>query len=133
MDAFMELVDIIREIRKKCPWDSVQTHESLMECLQDETEEVVQSVQALSDGAGAENFCEELGDVFMLLVLNSLIAEEEGLFTLEDVLHGISEKMKFRHPHIFHPEDEALSSLSWEELKALEKAEKHSRTASGKS
>jgi tetrapyrrole methylase family protein/MazG family protein len=132
MDAFTELVEIIREIRKKCPWDSVQTPESLIECLRNETEEVVLSVQALSNGAGAENFCEELGDVFMLLVLNSLIAEEEGLFTLEDVLHGISEKMKFRHPHIFHPEDEALSSLSWEELKAMEKAAKYGQKETGK-
>ncbi len=56
------------------------------------------------------------------VALHSVIAEEEGLFTVEDVIRDVSSKMKFRHPKIFSPEDKQLAGLSWEELKQLEKA-----------
>ncbi len=69
----------------------------------------------------SENLCEELGDVLFQVALHSVIAEEEGLFTIEDVIQGISSKMKFRHPKIFAPQDERMTGLSWEELKQLEK------------
>ena len=58
------------------------------------------------------------------VALHSVIAQEEGLFTIEDVISGISSKMQFRHPKIFSPDDKEAAALSWEELKAKEKAEK---------
>ncbi|MDO4337939.1 MAG: MazG nucleotide pyrophosphohydrolase domain-containing protein [Eubacteriales bacterium] len=119
--AFDELVKVVYELREKCPWDSVQTHESLGVCLQNETEEVLEGIDALSREGSGDNLCEELGDVLMLVILQSIIAQEEGLFTLEDVIFGISSKMKYRHPKIFSPGDEAAASLSWEELKKREK------------
>ena len=61
-------------------------------------------------------------DVLFQVALHSVIAEEEGLFTVEDVIRDVSSKMKFRHPKIFSPEDKQLAGLSWEELKQLEKA-----------
>lgn len=120
-DTFAEFVEVIGELRRKCPWDSVQTHESLKECLQNETEEVLEGIDLLTREGNAENLCEELGDLLMQVVLHSVIAEEEELFTLDDVISGISSKMRFRHPKIFSPEDQDAAELSWEELKKREK------------
>ncbi|MDO4274909.1 MAG: MazG nucleotide pyrophosphohydrolase domain-containing protein [Eubacteriales bacterium] len=120
-DVFWEFVEVVRELRQKCPWDSVQTHESLKPCLTDETGEVLEGIDILTRDGKGDNLCEELGDVLLQIVLHSIIAQEEGLFTLEDVISGISDKMRYRHPKIFSPEDKEAASLSWEELKKREK------------
>ena len=122
MDSFDEFLKVVNQIRKECPWDSVQTHESLKPYLREETEEVLQGVERLIQQKDAGNLCEELGDVLFQIVLHSVIAEEEGLFTLEDVVKGVMNKMKYRHPKIFSPEDKEAAALSWEELKRREKA-----------
>ena len=122
MDSFDEFLKVVKQIRKECPWDSVQTHESLKPYLREETEEVLQGVERLIQQKDAGNLCEELGDVLFQIVLHSVIAEEEGLFTLEDVVKGVMNKMKYRHPKIFSPEDKEAAALSWEELKRREKA-----------
>lgn len=119
--TFKELVDIIKRIRRDCPWDSVQTHESLRECLVNETEEVLEGIDLFRETGDSGNFCEELGDLLMLVILQSEIAREEGIFTLDDVISGVAGKMIFRHPKIFSPEDKEACSLSWEELKKREK------------
>lgn len=130
--AFGEFVQVVERLRRECPWDSVQTHESLKEFMVNETGEVLEGIDRLNADGDGSNFCEELGDVLMLLLLQCVIAEEEGLFTLEQVISGVSRKMKFRHPRIFSPDDPELASLSWEELKRREKAEKRKgRPASG--
>ena len=98
MQNFDEFMEVVRKIRKSCPWDKVQTD--------------------------SENLCEELGDVLFQVALHSVIAQEEGLFTIEDVIDGISSKMQFRHPKIFVPEDETMTSLSWDQLKEIEKSRK---------
>ncbi|MGN8632258.1 MazG nucleotide pyrophosphohydrolase domain-containing protein [Blautia sp. HCP3S3_G3] len=128
MKIYEEFLDVIREIREKCPWDSVQTHESLKTYFQDETEEVLEGIDIFTGSGDSTNLCEELGDLLMLIVLESRIAEEEGLFTLDDVITGISAKMKYRHPKIFSPEDQEAAQLSWDELK---KREKELRISSG--
>ena len=120
-DAFEELVKVVRELREKCPWDSVQTHESLKSCLENETEEVLEGIDILSRENDGRNLCEELGDLLLQVVLHSIIAQEEGLFTLDDVILGITDKMRYRHPKIFSPDDKEAASLSWEELKRREK------------
>ena len=119
--TFKELVDIIKRIRRDCPWDSVQTHESLRECLVNETEEVLEGIDLFRETGDSGNFCEELGDLLMLVILQSEIAREEGIFTLDDVISGVADKMIFRHRKIFSPEDKEACSLSWEELKKREK------------
>lgn len=121
MDNFDEFLKVVKQIRKECPWDSVQTHESLKPYLREETEEVLQGVDRLIQQKDAGNLCEELGDVLFQIVLHSVIAEEEGLFTLEDVVMGVMNKMKYRHPKVFSPEDKEAAALSWEELKRREK------------
>ncbi len=121
MREFDEFMEVVREIRKKCPWDSVQTHESLKPYLMEEAEEVLEGIDRLNAEDDSRNLCEELGDVLFQVALHSVIAQEEGLFTIEDVISGIETKMKFRHPRIFLPEDTEAVSLSWEELKARER------------
>ena len=121
MDNFDEFLKVVKQIRKECPWDSVETHESLKPDLREETVEVLQGVDRLIQQKDAGNLCEELGDVLFQIVLHSVIAEEEGLFTLEDVVMGVMNKMKYRHPKVFSPEDKEAAALSWEELKRREK------------
>lgn len=88
--------------------------------MKNETQEVLDGISLLEDTGDASNLCEELGDLLLLVVLQSVIAQEEGLFSMEDVITGISEKMKFRHPKIFSPEDQEAAAMSWEELKKRE-------------
>lgn len=128
MYSYTELVDIIAELRSDhgCPWDRAQTHESMIPCLRDECEEVVQAIVQ----EDAENLCEELGDVLLQVLLHAQIAKEEGLFTMEDVVNGLAEKMVRRHPHVFGGEEygsDEQNKLRWEEIKKAEKEEKERR------
>ena len=118
--SFEDFLEIVRRLRRECPWDSVQTHRSLEKCMKNDTQEVLDGISLLEDTGDASNLCEELGDLLLLVVLQSVIAQEEGLFSIEDVITGISEKMKFRHPKIFSPEDQEAAAMSWEELKKQE-------------
>ncbi|MGI6095736.1 MAG: MazG family protein [Lachnospiraceae bacterium] len=130
--TFEELKDIIRTLRGEngCPWDRAQTHESLIPCMLEEADEVVQGIHILTETKDWENLCEELGDVLLQVLLHSQIAEEEGLFTLDDVIQGLSEKMIRRHPHVFGNADAQspeAALLSWEEVKRREKEERAAR------
>lgn len=130
--TFEELESIIKKLRspKGCPWDREQTHESLIPCMQEEANEVVEGIHILTDTGDADNLCEELGDVLLQVLMHSQIAEEDGLFTLEDVIDGISRKMVRRHPHVFGNSSADTSSealLTWEEIKRQEKEEKRKR------
>lgn len=135
--TFDDFVGIVRELREKCPWDSVQTHASLRTCLENESREVLDGISILEETGDGENLCEELGDILLQIVLHSIIAQEEGLFTVEDVISGISQKMKFRHPKIFRPEDKTAAAMTWDELKQQEhilrkKPENKNRNAQNK-
>ena len=125
MHNFDEFMEVVKRIRRECPWDSVQTHESLKPCLINEANEVLDGIDLLGRTNDSENLCEELGDLLFQVALHSVIAQEEGLFTIEDVIDGISSKIKFRHPKIFSPEDKEAALLSWEELKKREKEMKN--------
>ena len=85
---------------------------------------LLDGIDRLNETGDSDNLCEELGDVLFQVALHSLIAQEEGLFTIEDVISGVTDKMQFRHPKIFAPEDRELCSLSWEALKAKERSAK---------
>lgn len=124
MEVFEEFMEVVREVRKNCPWDKVQTHESLKPYLVNETNELLEGIDRLKEKNDSENLCEELGDVLFQVALHSVIAEEEGLFTIEDVISGISSKMQFRHPKIFSPENKEVVNLSWDELKKKEKEQR---------
>ena len=98
-DDFREIIAVLRDPENGCPWDRVQTHDSLRGCFQDEVNEVYGGMDQLDETGDASNLCEELGDVLMHIVLQARIAEQEGLFTMDDVISGISRKMIRRHPH----------------------------------
>ncbi len=121
--TFEQFCGIIRELRGEngCPWDKVQTHESLIPCMIEEAYEAVDGIKTLQEGKGWDSLCEELGDVLMQVIFHSQLAEEEGYFTFEDVVDGISRKMIHRHPHVFggHTEEKP----DWDALKR----EEHSR------
>lgn len=106
-----------------CPWDKVQTHESLKRYMIEECYEAVEAI----NNKDSENLCEELGDVLLQVVFHSLLGEREGEFTLEDVIDGVSKKMINRHRHIFgdtvaDTPEQVLKS--WEEIKKEEKGYK---------
>ena len=119
--SFGDLVEIIAALRAPggCPWDIKQTHQSLKECLVEESGEVIDAID--SD----ENLCEELGDVLLQVVMHAQIAAERGSFTIDDVVQGVSEKMIRRHPHVFgnvkvsSPEE---SLELWKKIKEQEKS-----------
>ncbi|MEK5230261.1 nucleoside triphosphate pyrophosphohydrolase [Lysinibacillus sp. FSL K6-0232] len=103
-----------------CPWDRKQTHESLKKYLLEEAHEYLAAVDAEDDFA----MIEELGDVLLQVFLHAQIGEDQGYFTLEDVLASISEKMIRRHPHVFGDvavEDAEGVVANWEAIKAQEK------------
>lgn len=126
-EAFSDFAAVVEQLRKKCPWDSVQTHSSLKSCMQNELQEVFEGIELLETTGDGENLCEELGDLLMLILLQCEIAGEEGLFTIRDVLDRAGGKMKFRHPKIFAPDDREAASLSWEELKQRERELRENR------
>ena len=124
--TYEDFKGIIHKLRSPggCPWDREQTHSSLKNCMIEEAYEVVDAIHILEETGKGDHLCEELGDVLMQVFLHSEIAGEEGLFTLEDVVDGISRKMIYRHPHVFG-EVQADSSQqvlqNWDRLKEKEK------------
>ncbi len=124
-----ELIDVVRKLRSEggCPWDRAQTHESLKAPCIEEAAEVLCGINILSETGDAENLREELGDLLLQVVFHAVIAEEEGLFDLEDVARTESEKMIRRHPHVFSGVEYASEEEqhnAWNEIKKAEKAGK---------
>lgn len=117
--------DIVRRLRAECPWDRVQTHETLARHAVEETYELVEAIGAIRDGGeGDQELAEELGDVLLQVFLHAAIAEEQGRFNLADVARAISEKMVRRHPHVFGDVEVADAGdvvRNWQQIKAAEK------------
>ena len=120
MNTFDEFKEIIRRLRAEdgCPWDRVQTHDSLKAACVEEASEVICGINILSQTGRSESLREELGDLLLQVVMHAQIAEEEGLFTLDDVIRGINDKMIRRHPHVFSDNHE---KADWKQIKAMEK------------
>jgi MazG family protein len=117
--SWTDLVEVMARLRRSCPWDREQTHETLVPYLLEESYEVVDAIEARSDG----DLCEELGDLLLQIVFHAQLATERGKFSIADVVDGLSNKMIRRHPHVFG--DAAVASVAevwqnWEQLKALE-------------
>lgn len=119
------LIDVVRVLRKPegCPWDREQTHESLRKALIEEVYELLESI----DDKDAKGMREELGDVLLQVVFHARLAEEEGTFTMQDVIDDVVTKLIRRHPHVFGTIEVADSEevlKNWEEIKAKEKTER---------
>ncbi|MDX6154442.1 nucleoside triphosphate pyrophosphohydrolase [Marinococcus sp. PL1-022] len=103
-----------------CPWDRKQTHESLKRYLLEETYEVLSAIDAQDD----DNLQEELGDILLQVMLHAQIGEEEGFFTIDDVVESVTEKLIRRHPHVFAESAAATPeevNTQWEQIKQAEK------------
>ena len=129
--SFAGFCRIVEQLRSEngCPWDRAQTFESLRPCMVNEMTEAVAGIRIWQDTGDASNLCEELGDVLLQVVLLAQIAQEQGLFSIEDVVCGISQKMIRRHPHVFGSSAGEVQAQEvpgrWEEIK---RAEKKNRT-----
>lgn len=114
--AFQRLLDIMDELREKCPWDSVQTFDTLR-CLT--IEETFELSEAIVD-KNYKDMCKELGDLMLHLVFYSKIASEQQLFDIKDVLNALCDKLIRRHPHIYGEEkaqDAQQVHENWEKIK----------------
>ncbi|MEP7115852.1 MAG: MazG family protein, partial [Ilumatobacteraceae bacterium] len=115
-----------RTLRERCPWDREQTHQSLIKYLMEETYEVVDALQALDpDQPDTDSaLIEELGDLMYQIEFHATIAEQEGRFTMTDVVDGIHDKLVRRHPHVFGSvtaDDADTVVANWDAIKHAEK------------
>lgn len=122
-EEVLEFLRLMRRLRAECPWKAAQTHRSLARYLLEETHE---TLEALDTGDDA-HLREELGDLLLQVFFHAVIAEQDGVFTMGDVAHDITEKMVLRNPHVFAgdgPADDlgpAGVNEMWEAAKAQEK------------
>ncbi|MEZ5232268.1 MAG: MazG family protein [Acidimicrobiales bacterium] len=118
--------ELVRVLRERCPWDSAQTHESLMPFAVEEAYEVLDAIAQLDpdSGGGIDELEEELGDLLFQVVIHATIAAESGWFTLADVARTVHDKLRARHPHVFADVEVAGADdvvRNWDEIKAAEK------------
>ena len=121
-----ELVAVMKKLRSPegCPWDRAQTHESLKPPCIEEAAEVICGINILNATGDPTNLKEELGDLLLQVMFHAVIAEEEGLFSFDDVAKYVSDKMVRRHPHVFagvqYASDDERNA-AWAAIKAAEK------------
>jgi len=119
LEAFSRLLDIMDELREKCPWDREQTIESLRNLTIEETYELADAILAND----LDDIRKELGDLLLHIVFYAKISSEKQQFDIADVINSINEKLVFRHPHVFGDRkvDGAREVISnWEEIKIKE-------------
>ncbi|MGC4407212.1 nucleoside triphosphate pyrophosphohydrolase [Rhizobium rosettiformans] len=128
IDRLLEIMAALRQPETGCPWDIVQTFETIKPYTIEEAYEVADAIERKDP----DDLCEELGDLLLQVVFHARIAEEEGLFSFGDVVEAISRKMIRRHPHVFARSDadtpEAVKA-QWDTIKQEEKAERLARRA----
>ena len=120
MEAFGHLLDIMDELRVKCPWDRKQTNESLRTNTIEETYELCEALMREDN----QNIKKELGDLLLHIVFYAKIGEEKGTFDIKDVCDSLCQKLIYRHPHVFgeaKAETAGKVEQNWEELKLKEK------------
>lgn len=118
--CFEDLMQVMHTLRRQCPWDGEQTHESLRKYLIEEAYEAVGAI----DEDDMDHLADELGDVLLQIAFHADIAKEVGEFSISDVTTAIVRKMIYRHAHIFgsvHCDTAEEVSQSWEKLKKIEK------------
>ena len=128
--SFEELVAVMSRLRGEngCPWDREQTMETLRTYI---VEEAYELVDAISRGETTD-IVEEAGDLLLQVVFLSRIAEDEGRFSMNDVVLGLTEKLVRRHPHVFADGEADTSDQvlrKWEEIKSVEKEKKRKDTS----
>ena len=126
MKEFDELVDIISKLRKECPWDKAQTHESLSKHLIEEAYELLDALAKLDNKEESiHNLESELGDLLLQILLHSNIASENGYFSIVNVVDSLNKKLVKRHPHVFGDiklETPKEVEKQWETIKKEDKS-----------
>ena len=118
LEDLYTICTILRHPQTGCPWDKIQTHQSIRKNFLEETCEVLEAI----DAEDPVLMQEELGDVLMQVALHTCMEAEQGHFTLSDVCREVCEKLISRHPHIFSSAEQAAGGLkSWDEIKNKEK------------
>ena len=128
IERLHEIMVRLRDPERGCPWDRVQTLETLKPCVLEETYELLAAMDRPEDKA---NHIEELGDVLLQVMFQSVMAEQQGTFTFDDVANAIADKLVHRHPHVFgdvKADDAATVLKNWEHIKQMEhkKESRHS-------
>ncbi|MBO5363907.1 MAG: MazG family protein [Clostridia bacterium] len=116
--TFDDLLGIMKKLRAPdgCPWDAVQTHESIKKHVVEEAYELVEAI----DGGDPKKMADESGDLLLQAVFHAAIAEDAGEYTIDDVTDAICRKMIHRHPHLF----EGGSIIDWDEIKRRDREQK---------
>ncbi len=126
MEAFGRLLDVMDDLRSKCPWDRKQTNESLRPNTIEETYELADAIVKNDK----QDICKELGDVLLHIVFYAKIGSETGDFDIADVCNKLCDKLIYRHPHVYGPDAERIEKgevtvdqvlKNWEQLKVKEK------------
>ena len=120
LEAFGRLLDVLDTLRVKCPWDKKQTNESLRANTIEETYELCDALLKNDK----KNICKELGDVLLHVCFYAKIGSETGDFDIADVCQQLTDKLIYRHPHVYgnaKAEDSKTVSENWEQLKLKEK------------
>jgi MazG family protein len=117
---------LVATLRRDCPWDREQTHESLRRHLLEETYEVLDALDHLDvdEGVGYDHLEEELGDLLFQILFHATLAAEAGQFTMADVARTVHDKLYTRHPHVFGAVDAGDAeqvAANWEQIKKAEK------------
>lgn len=121
--AFAEFVGIVRRLRKECPWDREQTHDSIRAMLLEEAYEVMEAIE----DNDLQELKRELGDILLHVVMHSIIAEEVQAFSLDEVIENETKKLIHRHPHVFGETKVSGADQvkdNWEKLKLKEQGRK---------
>ncbi|MEJ8308943.1 nucleoside triphosphate pyrophosphohydrolase [Agrobacterium larrymoorei] len=129
ISRLIEIMEALRQPETGCPWDIVQTFETIKPYTIEEAYEVADAIERND----TDDLCEELGDLLLQVVFHSRIAEEMGAFSFGDVVHAVTSKMIRRHPHVFAASEADTPEsvkLQWDEIKAAEKRERLERRAS---
>ncbi len=122
-ESLQKNMELIKKLRKECPWDRKQTIHSVMPCLKEEVQEALQA----ANRNDADSLREELGDILWDVLFIANLAEERGLFTIKEILDNQHQKMVDRHPHVFDEnqkgKDLAEVEAEWEDLKKKQRSE----------
>ncbi|MBP5284800.1 MAG: MazG family protein [Kiritimatiellae bacterium] len=129
IERLHEITARLRDPQTGCPWDRVQTLETLKPCVLEETYELL---AAMDDPSDRDNHIEELGDVLLQVMFQAVMAEQEGAFTFDDVANAVADKLVRRHPHVFgdvDAKDPAAVLRNWERIKQTEHRKDPERSA----
>jgi uncharacterized protein YabN with tetrapyrrole methylase and pyrophosphatase domain len=124
-EGLVEFLDLMRVMRERCAWKASQSHRTLARFLREESEEVLEAIEE----GDPQHLAEELGDLLLQVYFHAAIAEEAGEFTMDDVIAGLTAKMKRRNPHVFGPEADSGRRYTIEEIEEMWQAAKRAEKA----